>query len=341
MSSGRRGPLSVLAAMALALTIPGVAQAAAPADSGAKIVKQRWGKGYDDITIATRAIPGPQPKARVFVPKGWSRTAKRTWPTLYVYGGGDDGHADWDRLTDLEAYAARWQVLVVVPDSGPGGGYTDWYRGGPQWETFHTRELPQLIERNFRGSRVRGAMGISSGGSGAVGYAARHPGLFRYVASYSGIVHSTMAGVPAILLLSDSSRQGSANAFAKWGDPTADRANWRAHDPYVNAAKLKGTGVYLSAGTTGLPGTLDVGWADFVTSVGGDVAKAMEYRGLAFISERTVGATNTAMAARLRALGIRATVHLYGDGLHQWKYWIREFHTAWPLIMKGLAAQRS
>jgi len=343
VSKGCRGALGVVIAAALASTVPGSAAAAAPvpASTGAKIVGEQWGNGFDDITIDTKAIPGQKPMARVFVPKGWSRTAKRTWPTLYVYGGGDDDHADWDRITDLEEYAAKWQVLVVVPDSGPSGGYTDWYRGGPKWETFHTKELPQLIERNFRGSTVRAAMGLSSGGSGAVGYAARHPGMFKYVASYSGVVHSTMPGVPTIMLLSDSQRMGTKNAFAKWGDPTLDRANWLAHDPYVNAAKLRGTGIYLSSGTTGAAGPLDLPWDEYVKSIGGNVADALKDRGLGLISERMVGATNRSMAAKLKALGIPATVHLYGDGLHTWPYWIREFHTAWPLIMKSLKATRS
>jgi S-formylglutathione hydrolase FrmB len=330
-------------AAALAGALPGNAHAAdpVPASTGAKIIGEQWGAGFDDITIDTKAIPGQKPMARVFVPKGWSRTAKRTWPTLYVYGGGDDNHADWDRLTDLEEYAAKWQVLVVVPDSGPGGGYTDWYRGGPKWETFHTKELTQLIERNFRGSTVRAAMGLSSGGSGSVGYAARHPGLFKYVASYSGIVHSTMAGVPTIMLLSDSEKQGSANAFAKWGDPVTNRDVWRAHDPYVNAAKLRGTGIYLSSGTTGLAGPLDVSWDEYLKSMGGNVADALKGRSLGYISEHMVGATNIAMVAKLKSLGIPVTAHLYGNGLHLWPYWVREFHRAWPLIMKGLAAKRS
>lgn len=333
----------MLIAAALTGAVPGSAHAAAlvPAGTGARIIGEQWGNGFDDITIDTKAIPGQKPMARVFVPKGWSRTAKRTWPTLYVYGGGDDNHADWDRLTDLEEYAAKWQVLVVVPDSGPGGGYTDWYRGGPKWETFHTKELTQLIERNFRGSTVRGAMGLSSGGSGAVGYAARHPGMFRYVASYSGIVHSTMAGVPTIMLLSDSEKQGSANAFAKWGDPVINRDVWRAHDPYVNAAKLRGTGIYLSSGTTGMAGPLDVPWDEYLKSFGGNVSDALKGRSLGFISEGMVGATNISMVARLRALGIPVTAHLYGNGQHVWPYWIREFHLAWPLIMKGLAVKKS
>ena len=35
------------------------------------------------------------------------------------------------------------------------------------------------------------------------------------------------------------------------------RANWRAHDPLDLTGKLRGTRLYLSSGTTGLPGALD------------------------------------------------------------------------------------
>ncbi|NKZ06931.1 hypothetical protein HGB48_24795 [Actinomadura latina] len=71
---------------------------------------------------------------------------------------------------------------------------TDWWnRGGggaPKWETFHLAELRQILERGYRAGPDRAVAGSSTGGLGALAYAARHRGLFRAAASFSGPVHT-------------------------------------------------------------------------------------------------------------------------------------------------------
>jgi S-formylglutathione hydrolase FrmB len=42
------------------------------------------------------------------------------------------------------------------------------------------------------------------------------------------------------------------------------------------------------------------------------------------------------MAARLRELGVPATIDLYGPGTHSWPYWQRELHKAMPRILAQL-----
>ncbi|MEO5877777.1 MAG: alpha/beta hydrolase family protein [Streptosporangiaceae bacterium] len=314
------------------------------ADSGARITQeQRWDPTTVDITIDTPAVVTQDPQARIYTPKGWTRHATRTWPVLYVYSGGPDTYTKWSEETDIKDYAARNDVIVVMPDSGKGGAFVNWYNrgkfGGPNWETFHTEELPQLIERNFHGSGVRAAMGISSGAEGAVTYAARRPGLFRYVASFSGVLHPTMPGIPAALVLLELAADPTRDPTLKWGNPVWDRKNWEAHDPYVLAENLRGTGLYISSGTTGLFGPLDPPWAEALKIAHGSAVQAVALYASGSISEKMVGVTDRSFTRRLEQLNIPATVHLYGDGLHQWKYWVREYHTAWPLIMKALNAR--
>ena len=45
---------------------------------------------------------------------------------------------------------------------GANGSYTDWYnygKGGvPKWETFHTKEVIQLMERNYHAGTARAVM---------------------------------------------------------------------------------------------------------------------------------------------------------------------------------------
>jgi S-formylglutathione hydrolase FrmB len=338
---------SLAAAFVLATMLSAPAAWANPAptaaDSGAHITdEQQLDPTTIDITIDTPAVVTQDPKARIYTPQGWSRDAQRTWPVLYVYSGGPDPYTKWSEQTDIKDYAAKNDVIVVMPDSGKGGGFVNWYNGGkyggPNWETFHTEELLQLIERNFHGSDVRAAMGISSGGEGAVTYAARHPGMFKYVASYSGVLYPTMKGIPAALVLLELAENPTKDPTAKWGNPIWDRANWEAHDPYVLAEQLRGTGLYISAGTTGLFGPLEPTWEEALKLSDGNPIKALGLYASGSVGEKIVGLTNKPFVERLQALGIPATVNLYGDGLHQWKYWIREFHSAWPLIMQAINA---
>src|SRR6185369_12017855 len=52
--------------------------------------------------------------------------------------------ADWRSWTDAgdaERITAGLNAIVVMPEGGNGGWYTDWLNGGaggpPEWETFH------------------------------------------------------------------------------------------------------------------------------------------------------------------------------------------------------------
>ncbi|WP_148086290.1 alpha/beta hydrolase [Actinocorallia herbida] len=324
------------------LAVPAAAAAPVPADGGAKIVAtERIGPRTVDITVDTPSVTAMDPKVRILLPEGWTENADRTWPVLYVLGGGPDTYTIWTEKTDIEKTSAGADVIVVMPESGHSQGFVDWYNGGkggsPKWETFHTQEVRQLVERNFHGGAKRAVMGISSGGSGAMMYATRNPGLYDYVAAFSSMLHPTKPGVPAIMLLSDMVVGEVADPFDKLGDPLFDRWNWLEHDPYVNAAALRGTGIYISSGTTGLPGPLDPG-PDVIYDEKGDVIEVVKHYAAGTTGEKLVGLTAKDMAARLEAMDIPATVNLYGDGMHAWPYWDREYKAAWPLIMRALGA---
>jgi S-formylglutathione hydrolase FrmB len=288
--------------------------------------------------VKSPAVGAVEP-VRFIVPKGWKARTRSTYPVLYALHGGNDTYVSWTRSTDIKKTARAWNALVVMPDGGEHGSYTDWFnygrRGRPAWEDFHTRELIQLVERDFHGSTVRAAMGLSSGAQGAVTYAARHPGLYRYVASYSGILHMTMPGIPAIMMATGLLSKGS-DPFAVWGIPgtKAGASNWAAHDPYNFAANLRGTGLFVSSGTTGLPGPLDPPWG---TVSPGDYVNDVVVGGSA---ELITGMTSEAMVKKLRALKIPVTTDFYGNAWHQWAYWNREYKKAWPLLMKAIGAHR-
>jgi len=138
-----------------------------------------------DLTVASPAL-GETVKARLLLPVRYQARAGVRWPVLYLLHGCCDTYRSWTRSTDVEALTAHSDVLVVMPDGGKAGFYSGWLTG-PRWETFHLAELRRILGRDYRAGPVMAVAGASMGGLGALACAARHPGLFRAAASFSGI----------------------------------------------------------------------------------------------------------------------------------------------------------
>lgn len=297
------------------------------ADDGAAItVVKRVGTRAFDFTVRSPAL-GSSQRVRVLVPKAWHTGSKRTWPVVYAFHGGRDSYTSWTRSSDIAKLAAGYATMVVMPE-GANGSYTDWYNHGkggtPKWETFHTLEVRQLVERNFHAGDSRAAIGLSSGAQGAITYAARHPGMFKYAASYSGVLSMLQLGIPTLLIYTNSGN--GADPYAIWGDPIVDRANWEAHDPATLLPKLRGVGLYVSSGN-GQAGPLD------------DPNKAVWDIG--YLSETQVYRTSQDFVAKAKELGIPVTADFYGNGSHSWPYWKRESRADWPAIMSAIGAAKS
>jgi len=291
--------------------------------AAAAVVGEHWLDSRTvDLTVHSTANNRDLP-VRVLVPAGWSRTATRTWPVLYLLHGGNDDYTSWTRETDIEQLSADAQVLIVMPEAGRDAIYTDWYRpnGGPNaglWETFHLTELWDVLRSEYRAGDARAVAGISSGGTGAITYAGRHPGMFRFTAAYSAPLNLFDPLLAAVLFKTASDNGDDPTAM--WGSPIFQAGNWRAHNPVDLAAGLSGTGVYLSSGSTGLPGDLDPN--DFWSPVQ--------------FGEIAVGVNTNLMARRLSTAAVPATVHVYLNGTHSWPYWQRELHTSWPQLIASL-----
>jgi diacylglycerol O-acyltransferase / trehalose O-mycolyltransferase len=267
-----------------------------------------------DLTIESPGVGG-QVKARLLLPAHYQSQKTRLWPVLYLLHGCCDTYVSWTRSTDVEELAQRSDVLVVMPDGGKAGFYSDW-QPGPRWETFHTSELPSLLAQQYRASTVAAVAGVSMGGLGALDYAARRPGMFRVAASFSGIVDTRLSTAESQNYLGLIQSQGE-NPLALWGDPDANVDTWKQHNPYDLAPQLKGVRLFISAGN-GLPGPLDPAGATRDSI------------------ETAIGAENRALARRVQQLGLNPQIDLYGQGTHSWVYWQRELHRAWPLISDGL-----
>lgn len=189
-----------------------------------------------DLTIESPAV-GDHVRVRLLLPAHFETQPKRRWPVLYLLHGCCDTYLSWTRSTDIEQLTRKRDLLVVMPDGGPVGFYSNW-RTGPQWETFHTQELPQLLAAQYRANGKAAIAGVSMGGLGALGYAARHPGMYSAAASFSGIVHTRLSSDASQGYLGLVSSQGTPDPLALWGDPDADAATWKQHNPYDLAPQL-------------------------------------------------------------------------------------------------------
>ncbi|SEG41344.1 S-formylglutathione hydrolase FrmB [Thermomonospora echinospora] len=286
--------------------------------------ERRLGPRLYELAVRSAAV-GRTVKMHLLVPHGWSREADRTWPLLYLFHGGDDDYRSWVRETDVDGLSAGSDVLVVIPDGGRAGGYTNWWNfdrpGAPQWETFHLEEVGRLMRETYRAGDAQALAGVSGGGYGALIYSARHPGAYRYAAAFSSPCSIRSPLVATSLLLATAS-VGRTNPLAMWGLPVVHDRIWRSFDPVRMAHGLRGTGLYLSAGT-GRRGPLDPPDAR---------------RDMAALAEPIVRSTIGPFLRRLRELNIPITTHLYDRGTHSWPYWRRELHYAWPLIMRSLGS---
>jgi diacylglycerol O-acyltransferase / trehalose O-mycolyltransferase len=284
--------------------IPAIGQTA---DNGARIT------AVDVVDARTRDLTIDSPsvgvvKVRLLLPSRFDAEPTTAWPVLYLLHGAWGNHGDWTNLTDVAALTAPTDLLVVMPDGGAAGWYTDYWNHGsggrPAWETFHLTELRQLLERNWHAGDERVIAGLSMGGLGAMDYAARNPGMFLAVASYSGVLET---------IATDFDLQNDA----LWGDKVAQADIWAAHEPLSLAPGLKGIPLFVSYGSGG-QGPLDT------QPPGPD-------DGEAWLAQR-----NEAFVARLTELDIPVTVDAYGPGTHSWPYWERALHRSLPMLLEAL-----
>ncbi|WP_151484159.1 alpha/beta hydrolase [Streptomyces albicerus] len=302
--------------------LPGTATAAVGGEGGSGgprvVAEEKVGPRLVDLTVSSPAL-GRTAKVRLLTPDGWNERRKgQRWPVLYLLHGCCDTYDSWTRETDVATLPQLRHTLVVMPEGGPAGWYSDWWNHGnggpPAWETFHLRELRPLLEHGYGAGPRRVIAGLSMGGLGSLLYAAHHPGMFRAAASYSGVVHPLHGDFPSGLM--DLLKDFGEDPLALWGDPVAQRAIWEAHDPYYLANRLRSIPVFLSSGD-GTAGPFDAPGAH------DDL-------------EAVLNEMNHAVADRLKAAGVRLTTDFYGPGTHNWPYWERELHRSLPLLLHAL-----
>lgn len=311
MRRTRRLVRSVRAGLVLVVALGLLSVVAVVVSSRVRVLdEERLSARTVDLTLWSPALRG-RTTVRLLLPTAYADRPQARWPSVYLLHGCCDSYLSWARSTDVEELSAASDVLVVMPDGGRAGFYSDW-RNGPQWETFHTVELPALLAQRYRASDRSTVAGVSMGGLGALGYAARHPDRFAAAASFSGIVHTRLSAQESSGYLWLLKSQGE-HPYGPWGAPTLDSAVWAAHNPYDLAPRLTRIPLFISVGD-GRPGPLNPD----------DVEDDP--------TEQNLVRENRALRTRLTQLGAKATFDFYGPGAHDWPYWERELHRAWPVL---------
>jgi S-formylglutathione hydrolase FrmB len=253
-----------------------------------------------ELTFRTPALADPV-KVRVLVPRDAAAHPEARYPALYLLHGSGGDEQVWTNL-DAEALTEGLGLVVVMPDGGHDGWYTDWPGGAqPQWERFHVDQLIPWIDAHEPVIAARGKRaiaGLSMGGFGALSYAARHPDLFVAAASFSGALD---LGVPA-------DAGPSLVGVQPWGPWDGPQVRWRGHNPADLAGNLRGIALAIYTGE-------------------GDGGDAIE---------PVIHAESASFAQRAGALGIARQYVDYGRGGHDGELFRRDLQQALPGLMEVL-----
>jgi S-formylglutathione hydrolase FrmB len=278
-----------------------------------------------DITLHSRAMQGDV-HVDVLTPTGYDPSSGTRYPVLYLLHGALGAYKDW-AANGAEGMVGDLPVIVVMPDDGRDGSYSDWYGSElievgqpPAWESFHVGELVPWIDAHYPTIAApggRSVAGLSAGGEGAMKYAASHPGVFGAAGEFSGAIYTDLPSyfgtVSFIWDLTYLPGYGPPG-HCTWGNRTAQEVVWQDNDPTYLASNLAGTHLFLASGN-GQPGPLDPPYAP------------------ADNLELNVWAMNQAFDGALGAAGIPRTTDFYGPGTHTYPYFIREL----PRFLSWLA----
>lgn len=304
-------------AIALLVVLPFITTPTADADgphiTGIEHVSDRWDKVSVFSPAMNKVIVNDVFKAR-------SSGA----PTFYLLpgiDGGDNldpggnfapGAKSWFGMTDIQGFFANKNVNVVSPLGGQFSWWTNWVNDGDkQYQTYMTQELPPLINKQYNTNGRNAVGGLSSTGGTAVDYAVQAPGLFRAVASYSGMLNPSADPQQVGITLMG----GGLSADNMWGPGGGPL--WIQHDPTRNVGALKGTAIYVAASASGNVGSVDRLPEGFGPNFTGGLI------------ERIVADSTKAFADAAGAAGVPVTYVVRPDGSHTWGLFESEMQESW------------
>lgn len=249
-------------------------------------------------------------------------------PTLYLLGD------LWQEKTDAVEFFRDKNVNVVMPLGGAYTYYADWQKDDPalgrnKWVTFLNKELPPIVDAEFGTNGVNSVAGLSMAATSVLSLAIDSPGLYKSVGSYSGCA-STSDPLGQAYVRSLVEMRGGGDTENMWG--TSSDPAWAENDPYVRAAELRGTAVYISNGS-GLPGPYDTLASQ---DIDGDVKNLVDRVVVGGLIEAATNMCTQQLTAKLNDLRIPHTFKFRMDRTHAWAYWQDDLHDSWPMFAASM-----
>lgn len=201
--------------------------------------------------FATDAIAW-DPAVNVILPDGYHTSGKR-YPVMYFLHGGQQDFRAFDQW--LVSASAHKDVIIVVPDGGAAGWYSNPVssnNGAHNWETFHIAQLIPWIDANFRTYAEfdgRAVSGFSMGGFGALKYAAKYFGHFASVSSHSGPASLRRDSGLVVHWANVSSAAVELAGGTVYGAPLWNQDRVSADNPMQHISSYRGKRIFLAAGT--------------------------------------------------------------------------------------------
>ena len=238
----------------------------------------------------------------------------------------------WEHETNA-AWLSDHGVNVIMPVGGESSFYADWYAPNNftnqpytyKWESFLTQNLPNHLAARYGIDRSSNAVvGLSMGGNAALILAAHHRDKFRFAGAMSGYLNLSAPGMREAIRIAMLDA-GRFNADAMWGPPW-DPA-WLRHDPLVQAERLRGLPMWISAGS-GLPGPHNqpVTPIDYLNTATGMGLEALSL------------ANTRSFEVQLAIMGIGAHYDYPPVGTHSWPYWQDQLWRMLPMLKASIGA---
>ncbi len=221
--------------------------AAATLASAAEVKTSPIAKNVVEVKIKSEAL-GTERNAHVILPVDYE-TSTRRYPVLYLLHGLGDDHKAWAYMTNTSGYAAKYPLIIVMPDGG-----RSWYVNSAaapkdKYEDFIAKDLITFTDSNFRTiplPRARAIAGLSMGGYGASMIGLKHFKKYAALASFSGAVGFARSTPPSE---DAAARQRTAPFDAIFGAPgSKERAE---KDPFALLEKVPASDmpmIYLACG---------------------------------------------------------------------------------------------
>lgn len=208
-------------------------------------------KNVTEWTVKSEAL-GEDRKVHVILPTDYE-TSTRRYPVLYLLHGLGDDHKAWVYMTNVSGYAAKYQMIIVMPDAGRSWYVNNASNPKEKFEDFIVKDLVTLADSRLRTiplPRARAVAGLSMGGYGASLIGFKHYKKFTAMASFSGAVGFARTMPPSAPGSDDAAMRQRAAPFDKlFGEPgSKERAD---RDPFALLEKIPAAEmpmIYLACG---------------------------------------------------------------------------------------------